>query len=83
MTYRIIGVRIIETTIMIIMFKEKYMNMQDGSVTLKLSEAVANKLKVEMDDKVVCEVCGQANEKGALMCTMCSNYLEKGEKTNG
>ena len=59
------------------------MDMQNGSVTLKLSDEVAQKLKVEMNDKVVCEVCGQANEKGALMCTMCSNYLDKGESSNG
>ena len=25
--------------------------------------------------KQVCDVCGYANEKGAALCKMCSNYL--------
>ncbi len=52
------------------------MESKDDYLVVKLKEG-----NVEKKSKtVVCEVCGHINDKDALMCKMCSNYITKEDK---
>ncbi len=54
------------------------MEIDNGYVVLKVPTEPSEKLTIgQKEEKRVCEVCGCANDKQALMCKMCSNYLKK------
>ncbi len=50
----------------------------ENFVVTKLSEGDSQQMLFgKEEEKVVCEVCGYANDKNVLICKMCSNYLTK------
>ncbi len=56
------------------------MEVKDGYILLNLPPESSKELVLGREVlKKTCEVCGHLNEKQALMCKMCSNYLKKGE----
>ncbi len=56
------------------------MELDNGYLVLKVPAENADDLGLKIsEEKIVCEVCGYANDKYAKMCKMCSNYLETKE----
>ncbi len=54
------------------------MEKEDKYVVVKLPfDENGQVILGEKKEEVVCEVCGQKNEKGTLICKMCSNYINK------